>query len=523
MKKSNIGFTDVASVEDLFDIGQYTKGLTEFISACRTPMTISIQGAWGTGKTTVMNIVRDSLKQCDDIQMIWFNTWQFSQFHMDDELALSFLEYLCSELELSESDKDEISRLTQGFRKVTSASKEILLSIVDSQLGGRIADNLERGLSGGEKNFNPIEAMRNMRERFESYIQETLIKREKSRIVIFIDDLDRLEPRRAVELLEVLKLFLDCPNCVFILAIDYDVVVSGVEAKYGFDDEDKGKNFFDKIIQVPFRLPVANYNITRYVKNCLEEIGIQSDDNELSNCENLIECSIGANPRAIKRLFNAYLLLRYITPKSLWDNTATRNLLFATLCLQYADENLYNIIIRQISGLEMNDIRALATEEIVPDVFSEFIDEEELKQWRPFFQVFVSLIDGSAGNDEERIKLLHETTALSTVTASGEKDSKMQGEKVLDHNMEKVKVLGATDVKYKICVLGTNFNIGLGQYVKVEYNGKIYNAKMHNSIKGRVDRLGALFSDNDLHEGDRIHVFYDYAEGHLLFEKITEE
>ena len=96
MGTSRIGFTDEASTVDLFEISKYTKGLSDFISMCRTPMTISIQGSWGTGKTTVMNIVRESLKKRKDIQMIWFNTWQFSQFHLDDELALSFLEYLCS-------------------------------------------------------------------------------------------------------------------------------------------------------------------------------------------------------------------------------------------------------------------------------------------------------------------------------------------------------------------------------------------------------------------------------------------
>ena len=46
----------------------------------------------------------------------------------------------------------------------------------------------------------------------------------KARIVICIDDLDRLEPKRAIEVLEVLKLFMDVENCVYLLAIDYNVV-----------------------------------------------------------------------------------------------------------------------------------------------------------------------------------------------------------------------------------------------------------------------------------------------------------
>ena len=55
------------------------------------------------------------------------------------------------------------------------------------------------------------------------------------RFVIFIDDLDRLQPVHAVELLEVLKIFVDCENCVFVLAIDTSVVFQGIREKYGKD------------------------------------------------------------------------------------------------------------------------------------------------------------------------------------------------------------------------------------------------------------------------------------------------
>lgn len=100
---------------------------------------------------------------------------------------------------------------------------------------------------------------------------------------LFVDDLDRLIPSKAVELLEVLKLFLDCKQCVFVLAIDYEVVIRGSIEKYGFasymsdkieDKErnreyEKGKSFFDKIIQVLFKVPVAVYDIKNYLKMVL--------------------------------------------------------------------------------------------------------------------------------------------------------------------------------------------------------------------------------------------------------------
>ena len=87
----NQGFTDKAAVADLFKIDDYIKGLSEFIRVCNTPMTISIQGSWGTGKTSIMNFIEENLKKDGTIAVVKFNTWQFSQFNMQDQLALSLI------------------------------------------------------------------------------------------------------------------------------------------------------------------------------------------------------------------------------------------------------------------------------------------------------------------------------------------------------------------------------------------------------------------------------------------------
>lgn len=84
-------------------------------------------------------------------------------------------------------------------------------------------------------------------------------KAQKDRAVILVDALGRLQPAKAVELLEVLKLFLDCDKSVFVLAINYAVVSQGIKQKYGDSlGNDKGRSFFDKIIQVLFKMPGAH-------------------------------------------------------------------------------------------------------------------------------------------------------------------------------------------------------------------------------------------------------------------------
>lgn len=77
-----------------------------------------------------------------------------------------------------------------------------------------------------------------IRDSFSELVEEVVLG-ENDRLIVFIDDLDRLEPARAVEALEVLKNILECEKCVFVLAIDYNAVIRGVKEKYGndFDDE----------------------------------------------------------------------------------------------------------------------------------------------------------------------------------------------------------------------------------------------------------------------------------------------
>lgn len=63
--------TDIPSEKDLFNIENYISGLTSFICDCKTPMTISIQGDWGTGKTSIMKQIETRLDS-SNIKSVFF-------------------------------------------------------------------------------------------------------------------------------------------------------------------------------------------------------------------------------------------------------------------------------------------------------------------------------------------------------------------------------------------------------------------------------------------------------------------
>lgn len=466
-----LGFTDAAATKDQFEITDYIGGLATFIEECNTPMTISIQGSWGTGKTSIMNLVNNSLTKDDSgkelvnskVKTIWFNTWQFSQFDMDEQLATSLLSSLISEFELENTKtkqeaKGIITKLKFGGKMAATIGKDLLVAYAESKIGGHLAEKLNDGIEHAkdkaveelEKNSNGFElqqsiideymdttsAIKKLREAFAECVSQTLKEKKKEKIVVFIDDLDRLEPRKAVELLEVLKIFLDCEKCVFVLAIDYDVVVKGVEAKYGDlsnnkeNAEEKGRSFFDKIIQVPFKMPIARYNITNYVKECFRQIGMPfASDKEIEIYENLIKSSIGTNPRAMKRLFNSFQLLTIIVPERLKENEKGKQLLFATLCLQYCNEKIYNFIVRNSTDLSQKQYQAIAAGnmdnlyELTEDKSElEEITSDDLSAANPFMALFSKAMDLNGGGDidETEFKIFKEVIGFSAITSAND-------------------------------------------------------------------------------------------------------
>ncbi len=427
------GNTDkpVENIEnDTFGISRYINGLCTFILHCETPMTISIQGDWGSGKTSMMNMVRSKIEE--NVHTIWFNTWQFSQFQMQDNLAISMLGSLLSELDC---DKKKVKDL---LGTLGNASRTALKILADNIAGGVVADKL--GEIMGTPEIDSAEKIKEIKSDFQNAINKKLNSMNKDKAVIFIDDLDRLQPAKAVELLEVLKVFLDCEKCVFVLAVDYSVVTQGIKQKFGDSvDEEKGKSFFDKIIQLPFKMPVAQYDISNYISDALKEMGIAYEEKYVKQYVGLIETSIGCNPRSIKRLFNTYMLLDIISQESSYsaNDNKRRKILFAIICMQMEFDELYNFIVSSKDTLsndlfcQLSDYALINNDENLKEEIGIY-DDNEITRISLFMKKFIDAIqiDDDANISEEEIDNLRNILHFSTITSVS--DNNLQDDKSND-------------------------------------------------------------------------------------------
>ena len=433
------GYTDRPILnlsEDLLGVKKYIDGLIDYITICSTPMTIAIQGDWGTGKTSIMNMVKDGIE--DKCLYTWFNTWEYSQFNMSDELVISLLKSMVDSLNI----KEENNNLNKSLKILANSLKSGTLMALDMAAGGRIADTAEKVIDGFTNKdqtdyFNSIKVLK---EQFQNHINYALEKSGKDRVIMFVDDLDRLNPEKAIELLEVLKNFLDCDNCVFILAIDYKVVYKGVKLKYdNVLDENKGKAFFEKIIQLPFKVPVVEYNLYNYVKHSLQEIGY-SDDINVNLCVELISNSIGKNPRAIKRLLNSALLLKKIQGDKLFTKE-NELILFGILCLQLSYEEVYNFFVTNLRDFNTFDELIKLTDEnfyIEADEGKSLaeelnLDRDSIIRVTKLMKSIINTVDQDniATPSEEKIQNFISIVGISTITSASltdNSDSKLEEE-----------------------------------------------------------------------------------------------
>lgn len=473
-----LGNTDkpIEKIEnDTFGISSYIDGLSSFILYCDTPMTISIQGDWGSGKTSMMNMIRERIS--NKVYPIWFNTWQFSQFQMQNELTVSMMCSLLSELDYN---KDSIKKI---FGFLGGAAKLATGIITEKIAGGYLADEITNAMDGGGV-ADSASQITELKAKFQDAINEKLKTSKKERVVIFIDDLDRLQPEKAVELLEVLKIFLDCENCVYVLAVDYEVVTQGIKQKFGDSvGEKKGKSFFDKIIQLPFKMPVAQYNIFKYVADMLKNMGIKYSDETVTDYVSLIKLSIGCNPRSVKRLFNTYLLLTIILKNKHLQKFEedTYKILFGVICLQMEFEQLYKYIVAVSNTLDYDFFIELEGDISANDELKEYIDmtdENELLRISAFIKKFNEVLNINDGSVvDEHIEKLKELLSYSTVTSVNvaNEDEDTESKNDFDWHYRYVNKDMANDINAKIGEL-TGYNFRLWQARKNTVSNRISDA-----------------------------------------------
>lgn len=251
------------------------------------PVTVGVFGDWGSGKSSVIKMLQDSLEAEPKIACIYFNGWQFEGYD-DAKSALihSILLELGEHEKLGPNIKKKAAKLIKRInwlRLFSVGYQTVVAPIIASQIASMTgtAPVTPPISSPAESNDMPdlsevdladfirdnpanqgIVGAREFRSEFKELIDETKL----DSLVILIDDLDRCEPSRLVETLEAIKLFLSVDNVAFVIGADQRIVRYAIAKRYetGRIEEaerratgqlDLVTDYLEKLIQIPYYLP----------------------------------------------------------------------------------------------------------------------------------------------------------------------------------------------------------------------------------------------------------------------------
>jgi len=413
---SDLSESDEARKADTLNLLPYAEALRDFIHECETPMTIGIQGDWGIGRTSLMNMLRGSegdeqsgllgVRQCRAIN---FDSWPYSQFDQDNNLAVTCLYALTSKLGLVLEQEPEVDagELEALLETANRKLKIVLRTIRDCSNGGDSYDQ-------DTENYVDIsDLMLGFRRVFAQMVSLWTNSMADRRVVIFVDDLDRIRPVRAFELLEAIKNFIDVPGCVFVMALDYEVVQKGMVEKLGRDlQKTSGKAFYDQMIQLPFIMPTTSYKLDEFIVNLLVKAGLPCIINASCDLQSrqffldITRFTVGRNPRSIKRVINYTNLLERIHCLNSGRKSTDMEckILYALVSMQIAWPELFEYFIRDPSVDTIASLQSWDYLDILPEagrLFERSHDRDLVKNSiSAYFDTLFSLLDA---NDDGQI------------------------------------------------------------------------------------------------------------------------
>jgi predicted KAP-like P-loop ATPase len=301
-------WADNETTRDFLNFSGVAETVGEIIVQARgRPISIGVSGAWGIGKSSLIKLTQASLsarprKEGDrEFIFVEFNAWLYQGY---DDARAALMDVIANRLQ-SEAEKRETAiekvaaivkrvRWLRGVKLIAGDAAALTLGLPPMGLlggiwglGRRVLDGLDQGevdeankmageaseaahgLLAAKADISPPKEIQALRDSFEEALEELGVT-----LVVMIDDLDRCLPPTTISTLEAIRLFLFLRHTAFVIAADNEMIKHAVRKHFeGVSDDLLVTNYFDKLIQVPIRVPalgtqeVRAYMMLLFVEN----------------------------------------------------------------------------------------------------------------------------------------------------------------------------------------------------------------------------------------------------------------
>ena len=285
--------------EDIFGFNPFAHAISECIRKIDDPKgsVVAIYGPWGSGKSSVINLVLRHLRDSeDDINFINFPAWVY---HNEDALIAGFFkEFRIGLSPILSKQKRASDALRKLGIHIAGAGNTVgaAIGLFAGSLGEKVAIDIFKTLdlpNQSDENAEDLQAQ-----------LADVLQKEGKRFLVVIDDLDRLAPEEALIIFRLIKSVGRLPNVMYLLAYDRDATEKSVKKKF----KSEGAHYLEKIVQAGFEIPNPdksrlNNMMGVYLDNMIPDLP-DADINELRNLFHLVVAPELKTPRDVIRLAN---------------------------------------------------------------------------------------------------------------------------------------------------------------------------------------------------------------------------
>ncbi|MES9934303.1 MAG: P-loop NTPase fold protein [Candidatus Sedimenticola sp. PURPLELP] len=355
--------------EDTLERKESAEILAELLSSLTESSVLSINGTWGSGKTTFIKMWQAYLVQ-QGFPCIYFNAWA-NDFTEDATAALiAELGLGIDELDIKEDTRKEVKEIYEGARKLSglllrraipTALKIATYGMVDleqkteEELADLVSNISSEQIDQYEQSKNTLVTFR---ESLEAMVSKICGEQQ---LIIFIDELDRCRPDFAISILEKAKHFFSISNIIFVFAVDKEQLGHSIRSIYGQGMDADG--YLRRFIDFEYRLPLPDpvkytkylfnrFGFDEYFRNRVTRYA-QYEPDEIIETFAALSKSFGLSLRTMEQCFSTLSIVLRTTP----PNIGLHPILLTTLIiLNASDSSLYeNYINRQISAKVVRD------------------------------------------------------------------------------------------------------------------------------------------------------------------------
>jgi len=349
-------------------------------------LVLGLYGEWGSGKTSVINMVEEEINRLaektreearkkaeegkvqtpseggrkedeNDPLIIRFSPWYYSD---NDNLISLFFQSLKNKIDKNEALKERIGKTLNDY-----VSAFEVLSVVPIPGSKAVAKFIQQQIKASYEKKADLDSIKKALEK--------ALKEVKKKIVIVIDDIDRLTNTQIRDIFQLVKSVGDLPYIIYILAMDREIVARALTEVHQTD----GSRYLEKIIQMPVELPkLSKAELNVILSKKIDEIVDKFPDKIVGDkwyrIEVLTNCVYPyiTTLRDINRLINIFQF-RY---GMLYEETSFEDMLGITT-LAVFEPKLYRWIYNNKNAVcgGMNDL--LSDDDTNPDYRQFYSDE----------------------------------------------------------------------------------------------------------------------------------------------------